>query len=203
MNIQKSIIYGLLLFIAQSSKASYSTLDTLCSDALNKEKNEAVISWAYDYNDYYHPSCQYISRKDYVISTLKKICLPVPLYIATYASLQNYMIKQSTLNKTLILATGTVLLGKAVHYWFYKPYSLEKTSLKLLYSNTPKNYLNIITKAKKSLTSNGVLLGKKGIFVQEDAINSNFNQNSVFHPLPESKSLVSQIRKKLTNRKKL
>lgn len=189
MNIQKSIIYGLLLFIAQSGKAFHSK-----QDRLHKKNNDAVINWTYDYNNYYHPSCQYISRKDSVISTLKKICLPVPLYIATYASLQNYMIKQSTLNKTLILATGTVLLGKAVHYWFYKPYSLEKTSLKLLSSYAIGRYRNIIKKAKNSRTSNGVIKGKKGIFVQNNATNSNSKQKFTFYPLPKSKSIVSQMR---------
>ena len=193
MNIQKSIIYGLLLFIAQSGKAFHSK-----QDKLHKKNNDAVINWTYDYNNYYHPSCQYISRKDSVISTLKGISLFVPPYIATCGSsiyaLQNHMIKQSTLKKVLILATGTFLLGKAVHYWFYKPYSLEKTSLKLLCSDTPRNYLNIITKAKKSRTSNGVLLGKKGIFVQNNATNSNSKQKFTFYPLPKSKSIVSQMR---------
>ena len=198
MNIQKSIIYGLLLVTAQSSNTSNS-----------RTFRPATIKWAYEYNSFFKrlfvkrhdlkKTIPFYGQKEKVTTVdilLPKRKIPALYLVSTLAgasymyALHNNIINLSPLAKSLIPILGIAAIAQLRHR-FYKPHVLNKTANILFLANT-----TLIESVERGETFNSSWFSrKKGIFVPDttDATNSS-NRTYTFYPLPESKSFVSKIK---------
>ncbi len=194
MNMQKSIIYGLLLVIAQSSYISYSMKanDTaeeatiVVATPVTKKSvaaNLAVLQWAYDYNKFFnstdeHRCYNYRQTKEKILLPKTELAALFLFYGAAGASymyaLRNNMIEPSTLVKNLAPILGSAIVARLARR-LCKPFLLKRTANKLFNDpSLPNEMRNLIGKVERGET----YISKKGKYLfalkSQEEIQSDF-----------------------------